>query len=122
MIDKDTAERLLGAKMRMDTAKAEYDALRDFAIQDLKGQRKVVGGVETVKISVGRVNISVAFNDTMEYVNWEQIANRILDMFPAVKKVIGNIMRGSYTNDKGESIPYVKPSPRAVLNLSINKQ
>ena len=48
--------------------------------------------------------------------------NRILDMFPAVKKVFGNIMRGSYINDKGEKVPYVKPSPRAVLNLSINKQ
>lgn len=122
MIDKATAERLLGAKMRMDTAVAEYNALRDFAINDLKALRKEVGGKESVKIVVGRVNISVSYNDVMEYVNWEQVAERIMDMFPAVRKVIGNIMRGTYINDKGEKIPYVKPSPRAVLNLSINKQ
>lgn len=121
MIDKETAERLLGAKMRMDTAKAEYEALRDFAIEDLKGKR-TGEPVESVKVVVGRVNISVAYNDTMEYINWEQIANRITEMFPAVAKVLGNIMRGTYENDKGEKIPYVKPSPRAVLNLSINKQ
>jgi len=120
MIDEMTAEKMIKAKMAMDTAKAEYEALRDLAITALRDGRKGLA-VETVKVTVGRVNVSVAFNDTLEYVAWERIAERILDMFPAVKKVIGNIMRGSYINDKGEKVPYVKPSPRAVLNLSLNK-
>jgi len=38
-----------------------------------------------------------------------------------VSKVMGNIMRGSYTNTDGDVIPYVKPSPRATLKLSVKE-
>ena len=114
----EQAEKLFQAKQNYDGAKETYEALRDSAVLELRLQRPGES-VESVKISVGRVVINVAYNDVMVSVAWERIVERIKEMFPKVSKVLANIMRGTYENDKGEKVPYVKPSPRAVLKVDV---
>ena len=115
------AERLFEAKQAYDKAKDTYEMRRDKAVEELRGCRKGKEEQETVKVVVGRVVVSVSYNDAMLYVAWEKIVERVQELFPTVAKVMGNIMRGSYTNADGDVVPYVKPSPRATLKLSVKE-
>ena len=115
-MNETKAERLFKAKVAFDTAKDTYETLRDEAIEEFKALRKGTP-TESVKVTIGRFQISVAYNDTMVSVAWERIVERLQELLPTVSAILANVMRGSYVNDKGEKVPYVKPSPRAPLSI-----
>jgi len=119
-MEKSDAERLFEAKQAYDSAKDLYESLRDKAIADLTPLRKGAEK-ESVKVTVGRVVINVAYNDGVVSVAWEKVLERVKNMFPKVSAVLGNIMRGTYENEKGEKVPYVKPSPRATLKVDVTE-
>lgn len=119
-MNNEQAEKLFQAKEAYHKTKKTYEALRDKAVSELTAVRKGIEK-ETVKVTMGRVVISVSYNDTLTCIAWERIVERVQNLFPKVSAALANIMRGTYVNEKGERVPYVKPSPRATLTIDVTE-